>query len=297
METEETLKRKLHTAENLHSVVKTMKALAAVSIRQFEDAVEALSEYSRTLELALQVVLRDQPQVRDPGQPRTSHQTCAIVFGSDQGMCGQLNDEVAEHASAHLDGLGLGPGEAVILSVGARMTARLEEAGHHVEENLLVPGSVQSITSSVQDTLLILDEWHRTHGVDRVDLHFGKHLSSASYRPETTNILPIDAQWLAHIEERKWPTRRLPTFRMDGKVLYSSLVEEYLFVSIYRAFAESLASENASRLASMQGAERNIEERIREFKRDFHQRRQMKITEELLDIAAGFEALTRQGPS
>ena len=69
------------------------------------------------------------------------------------------------------------------------------------------------------------------------------------------------------------------------------MIKEYLFVSIYRAFANSLASENASRLAAMQSAEKNIEERLEELYLHFHRQRQMTITEELLDIVSGFEAL------
>ena len=70
-----------------------------------------------------------------------------------------------------------------------------------------------------------------------------------------------------------------------------SLIREYLFVSVYRAFANSLASENASRLAAMQNAEKNIGERLEELDVQFHRQRQMTITEELLDIVAGFEVL------
>jgi len=78
---------------------------------------------------------------------------------------------------------------------------------------------------------------------------------------------------------------------MDWEGLFSRLIRRYLFVSLYQAFAESLASENASRLASMQGAERNIEERLAGLQALFHRQRQMAITEELLDIVAGYEAL------
>jgi len=84
----------------------------------------------------------------------------------------------------------------------------------------------------------------------------------------------------------------VPIFRMDCNRLFSSLIREYLFVSLYRAFAESLASENASRLASMQNAEKNIEEQMQDLNVQFHRTRQMTITEELLDIVAGFEALS-----
>ncbi len=78
---------------------------------------------------------------------------------------------------------------------------------------------------------------------------------------------------------------------MDWENLFRALIREYLFVSIYRAFANSLASENASRLAAMQSAEKNIEERLEELFMQFHRQRQMVITEEILDIVSGFEAL------
>jgi F-type H+-transporting ATPase subunit gamma len=78
---------------------------------------------------------------------------------------------------------------------------------------------------------------------------------------------------------------------MDTERLFHALIREYLFVSLFRAFAESLASENAARLASMQVAERNIEDRLKALNAQFHQCRQTTVTSELLDIISAFEAL------
>lgn len=90
---------------------------------------------------------------------------------------------------------------------------------------------------------------------------------------------------------RKWPTKVLPMFTMEWDKLFPLIVRQYVFVSLFQATAESLASENASRLAAMQGAEKNIDDVLSELKLQFHQERQMAITDELLDIVAGFEAL------
>jgi F-type H+-transporting ATPase subunit gamma len=79
---------------------------------------------------------------------------------------------------------------------------------------------------------------------------------------------------------------------MDRERLFSALIHQYLFVSLSQALAESLASEHASRLAAMQHAERHIQERLEELRAQFRQQRQLAITTELLDIVAGFEALT-----
>ena len=78
---------------------------------------------------------------------------------------------------------------------------------------------------------------------------------------------------------------------MEWDELFPLIVRQYVFVSCSRPLAESQASENASRLAAMQGAEKNIDDVLAELRLQFHQERQMAITDELLDIVAGFEAL------
>jgi len=85
-------------------------------------------------------------------------------------------------------------------------------------------------------------------------------------------------------------------FTMDAERLFSAVVRQYLWSSVYRAAATSLASEHASRLASMQAAVRNIEEHLEEQRGEFRHLRQATITEEMLDIVTGFEA-SRSAPS
>jgi len=294
METVEHLKKKIGTAQEVQSVVRTMKVLAAVSIRQYERAVESLGEYDRTVLLGLQTALKRRP--RQP-MPRRRHQQPrlgAVVFGSDQGMCGQLNDQIVSHALKEMDTLGGAPASRTILAVGERARARLEGAGQTVDEVLSVPGSPAGITSGVQEVLVRIEDWTAARGIERVTFFYSEQLSGASYRAQTLHLLPVDEAWLAKIEQNKWPTHVLPKFTMPWGQLFSALIRQYLFVSLYRAFAESLASENASRLASMQNAERNIQERLVQLRSRFHRQRQMTITEELLDIVSGFEALKDQ---
>jgi F-type H+-transporting ATPase subunit gamma len=99
---------------------------------------------------------------------------------------------------------------------------------------------------------------------------------------------------LQKLQKQKWDSRSLPIFTTSPERLASALFRQHFFISLYRACAESLASENASRLASMQIAEKNIQERLGELKTHFQQERQTAITEELLDIVSGFEALRNE---
>ncbi|MDI6854202.1 MAG: F0F1 ATP synthase subunit gamma [Deltaproteobacteria bacterium] len=294
MPTLEDIKGKIKTAQDLHSLVKTMKALAAVSIRQYEQAVKALRDYFHTVELGFQVIIqnqpRDMPLVIKPGP---SPYLGAVVFGSDQGMCGQLNEQIFTHTIETLDGLGYDRQHRKILAVGLRLADRLSGAGEVVDHYVPVPASAEGIGSQVRKILSELERWG-AHKIHRVILIYSRHLGGASYLPHTQHFLPVEEWWLETFKEKKWPTRVLPTFTMPWERLLPALIHQHLFVSLYRAFAESLASEHASRLASMQGAERNIEERLAELTALFNRQRQMSITEELLDIVAGFTALTEQ---
>src|SRR5690606_12965730 len=102
MQTIEALRKRLETTEDLRSIVRTMKALATVSIRQYEDSVASLAEYARSVNLGMQALLRLRPDaVRDVSGP-LAVRPGAIVFGSDQGLCGAFNEQIAEIGRAHV---------------------------------------------------------------------------------------------------------------------------------------------------------------------------------------------------
>ncbi len=290
MQTAEALKRKIKSAQDLLGVVKTMKALAAVSIRQYQRAVESLTDYNRTTEMGLQIVLK---KSREAAAVRSSRPMLfgAVVFGTDQGLCGQLNTTIVNHALAEMDKTGTPKEHRIIIAVGARTADLLDGGGQKVFEILTTPGSTAGITSMVQDITLLLENMRFNSTVERMHLYFSEYLSGATYRPSTLKLMPVDQDWLVGLQKKKWDSRTLPIFTMDWDSIFRGLIREYLFVSIYRAIANSLASENASRLAAMQNAEKNIEERLEELDVHFHRQRQMTITEELLDIVAGFEVL------
>lgn len=293
----ESTRRRIESAEDLYAVVRVMKALAAARIRQGERAVESLAEYSRTIEAGLQVALRDWPEAI-AAESTSGRRWGIIVFGSEQGMCGSFNEQVASFSLEQLGSLAARAEHRTVLVVGSRVAGRLEEAGCAVDERLRLPSSVSGITSAVHDVLLKIEELRFQRGIDQFLLIHHRPSTPAGSWPGKLKLLPIDRDWLDSLATRSWPSRSVPTFSMDRRQLFSALIRQYLFVALYRAFAESMASENASRLGSMLAAEKNIQGHLSRLTVDYHQGRQQSITEELLDIVAGFEILTRQdGPT
>ncbi|GAB62624.1 MAG: F0F1 ATP synthase subunit gamma [Candidatus Jettenia sp.] len=293
METYESLRGKLRSAQELKSIVRTMKTIAAVAIRQYERAVESLSEYNRAVELGFQFLLKKEPErVMERGQMPGGN-LCAIVFGSDQGMCGQFNDRIVSFAIDNMNRIQKPEGR-ILLGIGVRVAARLEGEKQPVEEQFSVPGSVEGITSMVQKILIRIEDLRSNKEIDQIIIFYHKRISGSTYNPRMVYLLPLNKEWLRSLEEREWPARVLPLYTMDWNQLFSALIRQYLFFLLYRASAESLASENASRLSSMQAAEKNIEDRLEELRTQFNQQRQDSITAEMMDIVAGFEALTSE---
>lgn len=290
MEAIEDLKKTIRITTELHSLVKTMKVLAGVNIRQYERAVEAIADYNRTIELGLQAALPNLPEHALPRRA-SGARMAAIVFGSDQGMCGQLNDLVVAHSARAMKKLAFRREEQTVCAVGLRAAAQLEDLGQRVENTLPVPGSIPAIGATVHDLLVKLEDWHLRRGIGMIVLFYCQPISGTSYRPRGLRLLPIDLEWIHSLKARDWPSKTIPLYTMDEVDLYHALIREYLFSSLFRALADSLASENASRLLSMQVADRNIQDRLKALTAEFRQSRQDVITSELLDIVAGFEAL------
>jgi len=291
METIESLRARIGTAESLQSVVSTMKSLAAVSIQQLEGVVRSIDEYNRTVELGMQVALRNRPEGVQVTNPVLHDALGAVVFGSDQGMCGQFNEDIASHAIDDIEQVGVEGGEHAILAVGARTVVQLETAGLTIDDYLGAPASPGAIAPVVEQVAMQIERWRAERGFDRVFLYFNQRVSAGRYRPTTHRLLPIDRDWLDRIANRRWPTKVLPQTGLAWRPLFSSLLQQHILVVLYQSVVHSMMSEQTARMQSMQAAEQNIEERLEELRASFRQTRQTSITSELLDIVSGFEAI------
>lgn len=296
------LRRQIGSAKDLKSVVRTMKASAAAAIGQYERSVGALGDYAHTVEQGLGACLRT---AADGGTPlkvgpikNEIAPVHAIVFGSDQGLVGRFNELVVELAMAQLGSL---PAKVSVWAVGERVQERLLDAGLSPAGYFPVPGSVALITRLVGQILLEVqtpqrepvggeaDEVGEVQG--RVLMLFYNRPTGASHEPVSQRLLPLDDRWRRELARRTWPTPQRPQVLGSGSQVLRAFIREHLFVSLFRACAESLASENASRLAAMQRADRNIGELLSELGARFHRMRQSGIDEELFDVVAGFDAL------
>jgi F-type H+-transporting ATPase subunit gamma len=283
------LRRKIDGAGDLRGVVRTMKALAASSIGQYQQSVRALADYNRVVELGLGACLRNNALVAaviDKRQRTRDAMIGVVIFGSDQGLVGQFNDIVVDYA---LKSVALLPGKPRIWAVGERIQARLEEAGLPVAGLFMVPGSVAAIAALSEQILVANDTHHAELG--ELHLFYNRQTAGSVYAPAGQRLLPLDDIWQRKFAQIAWRPGNIPEVIGHGTVALRALIREYLFISLFRACAESLMSENASRLSAMERADRNIQELLENLRGSFHRLRQSDIDEELFDVISGFEAL------
>jgi F-type H+-transporting ATPase subunit gamma len=291
MESLEAIQRRIQSAVDLHGIVRTMKTLAAANIRQFDRASEAVNIYSQTIDMGLRIVLHDKPQSPTARSTGSGGSIGAIIFGTDQGMCGQFNENIVRYAVEDVHEQERVNTFSAALVIGMRAGARLQEMGVPFQRLFPVPSSVEGINAAVQSLLMAMRSWRQQENIESVFVYFNRPTSGSSYQAARVQLFPINTALFHRPEQNICHSRSLPVYTIDRSRLLPLLLRQYIFVQIFRAYTESLTSENTSRLLTMQAAEKNIEERLNELRASFHSHRQGAITSELLDIVSGFEVL------
>lgn len=295
MDTLEDLNRKLDGAKDIKSVVRAMKAMAASNITQYEAAVASLGDYYHTVSLGIKAYLtaeRVQTVIEKPGIEKSNVQTiCVVVFGSDLGLVGQFNDLMSGFVHQSLQNI---PGKKEIWVIGERIQALVTDAGLNITKYYAVPGSIDAVTPFVQNILINIDSTQENGHINQFYLFHNQPKAGAGYDPVMQRLLPLDERWMHDLISIKWPTNNIPEITGNAVITLRALIDAYLFVSVFKACAESLAAENASRLEAMQRAEKSIGDMLESLGKKFQSLRQSMIDEELFDVVSGFEALKKK---
>jgi F-type H+-transporting ATPase subunit gamma len=289
MPTLESLNRKIKTAHDLLGVVRTMKSLAAVNIRQFERAVVSLEQYRSVVDMGWAVFLRmGRPMDTRPRKP----ERICLVVGSDQGMCGQFNESLWPFALEHTKEQETDGQNWIYWGMGEKIHGILADAGVPADVHFPFPAGLSAVNTQIRAVIGMIERWGSANRLEQFTIchHvLGEH---GGYAPVFQCVLPLDASWAEARRSTPWPNRCLPMLGASRHTMFTHLFRQYLFISFYRAFVQSLAAENAARLMAMQAAEKNILDLLDDLQARFREQRQAGITNELLDIISGFEALS-----
>ena len=282
------LKKSIDSAGNLKSIVGTMKAHASSNINQFQNAAKASREYRRVLDMSLYVVLSGEEEELMPMETLDKGDVVHFVFGSDHGLAGRFNERIIDYALKNIEK----KEDQKVIAIGQQALQRLR-FDFDVIDYFHVPQTTDSIASMVTNLLVKIDELRDEGNITKIILYYNKPTDNYGFIEERETLFPIDLSKVIK-DKVNWESKSIPTYFSDKEVLLSDLIRQYIFITLYRAFCYSLASENASRLSSMQSAEKNIEERLEELNYEYRRERQNSITEEINDVISGFKAIRKK---
>jgi len=276
------LQRKLDSTESLREIVNAMRNLAAIYVRRAEGTVEAIRPYGETVQTALHVAL---DRLGAGGLRAREGRTVALVFGSDQGLCGAYNERIVRAAVEFTETRG---GTVDVIAVGQRGSNILSLRGVEPILTAPAPTSLEGIESQVAELAAdAFEAYSRVRGSEMFFI-YSAYEGMGRFRENVRSVLPPRREQLERPPEGRF--RYEPILTAPPADLVVRLSEEYFFIELYRALLESHASENGARLASMTAASSNIEENLTELRKDYQSARQDAITQELLDVVGGAEA-------
>ena len=277
------IEKQIQTIEGLRDIISSMRSLAAIYLSRTEERLEGIRTYADTVGRAIEDCLFG----REIALPESEGKGSAILtFFSEQGLCGRFNEVMAEAAAEHA----LEIASPRFIVVGRRGPALLRRAELDIIAELpstTSPDGQDGVIHRIAKTVLELVE---RGAFGQLYLLYARYLSPGRIEPRFERILPLDLeQW----RDKKDPRATAPRLALPRLQLLSELVNEYAFVSLFRAMTESLAGENGMRLQSMEAAKSNIDESLNDLQLQARIQRQNEITEELLDLVSGAEALTQ----
>jgi F-type H+-transporting ATPase subunit gamma len=296
MATVQDIRRRIRSVTNTRKITRAMELVAAAKLRKAQTRIEAMRPYAdRMLEL-MAGTARASSSVRGLPllQQRDREEKVALVpLTGDRGLAGAFNSQILRRALALQREL-QGEGKQVRwVSVGRRGTGslrfrRLELAGE------FTGFTDQPRYADAQAIAHRLTELYTTEEVDRVVVVYNAFESPLVQRVTVQDVLPLSADLLeTDDEERREDALRGDfIFEPEPEEILARLLPVYLETELYRALLESAASEHGARMTAMRNASKNAGELIDSLTLAMNRARQAEITQEILEVVAGADALT-----
>lgn len=284
-QTLEQLARQSKTLTSISSIVRTMKTLSAINAVPYEQAASSIEAYQHTLEKGFAAFAYNTQGRYFREQRLVQVKRLLIVFGSDHGLCGNYNEQLAEQVMRFYQAKQ--PSAISVLCVGGKMQQSLEDHLIPIDALLMPPASVDGLNRLASELVQRIEIFSRGMALTDLAVHlaFTQRGEHGAREPLISTLLPVPNHLFKPVQH--WPSNSLPSFSLPEASLLASLVRNYLYVRLYRASAEAMATENAARLALMQQAEQSVAERLDGVKKEMAQARQEEITTELMDIIIG----------
>jgi F-type H+-transporting ATPase subunit gamma len=289
------IKRRIRSNENTRKITKAMELVAAAKLRKAEARIGALRPYAERMRELMIGTARATPARGFPLlEAREDVRAVAIVpLTGDRGLAGGFNAQILRRAF-QIERESRGAGQDVSwLVAGKKGRSTLRFRRYDVEQ-AWVDFTDRPEYNDAAAIARKLSELFTEREVDRVVLVYNHYVSPLTQTVEVEDVLPIPRQALEEEEEKSAYEIALEgdfIYEPEPEIILERLLPAYLETTIYRALLESTASEHGARMTAMRNASQNVDELVERLTLDMNRARQAEITQELLEVVAGADAL------
>jgi F-type H+-transporting ATPase subunit gamma len=302
--TQKEVKSRINSVKNVHKITRAMEMVAAARLRRAEQRIDHMRPYAQAIRKMTQQVADaagDIPRVELLTEREQTRRVGVLLVTGDRGLAGAFNAQIIREGTRLKREYRDEGAEVVFSAVGRRGNSTLNFRGEDVAHAYVGftdrPAFTDAREISRELTAAYIDE-----EVDRVDLVYNRYISPLTQYVRRHTLLPLQkadvfGEGIPEPEEPADPdlveahTKAYWVYEPDPEVLLPKLFEEYVDLSVYRALLESAASELGARMTAMRNASENAQDMIGRLTLEMNRVRQAEITQEILEVVAGAEAL------
>jgi len=289
MATPREIKRRIRSVRNVRQITKALESVAASRVRRAQQMVEATRPYAQQArELLASVASLAGGETRHPlltFRPEVKAAD-AILISGDRGLAGAFNSNVARTAF----NFGRDFGKPVrYITIGKKGREFIYRRGGQIVADFSGMSSRPTLLDTTPATRAAIDDF-LGGAVDEVYLIYTEFITATQQRPVVKRLLPLVAEELMPETARPGP-RPAYEFEPDPAEILNTLLPRLTEMQVYQAVLESIASFYTAQRVAMRNATDNASDLIVAYTLSYNKARQAAITNELLDIASGAEAL------
>ena len=273
------IKNRIRSMESTKQITKAMEMVAASKLRRAQAQVAASRPYFEILRDTIDDIVVNNLELASPYlKERTGNKVMYIVIAGDRGLAGGYNSNILKLVMTELQGK-----EATVLPIGKKAVDYFRNKGIPSLTDLYAEAAGVSIGDCFSISKQ-LSKAFKSGEFDEIHVAYTNFVSVLSQTPDTMKLLP-----LVRNEEKKTASRTVTLYEPGSEEVFDAIVPEYLGGVLYGALCESRAAEQAARRTAMDSATSNAEEMIADLSLKFNRARQAAITNEIIDIVAGYQ--------
>lgn len=304
MATQKEVRTRIGSVKNIQKITRAMEMVAAARLRRAEQRIAHLRPYAQAIRKMTRRVAEAAegiPRIPLLEEREDQKRVGVLLVTGDRGLAGAFNTQIIRAGVQLRKELESEGAEVVFHVVGRRGNSSLQFRGEPVEKSYVGftdrPGFANAREIGGELTSGYVDE-----DFDRVDLIYNRYVSPLTQYVRRQTLLPLQqaevfGEGLPEpdvVEDEALAeahARALWEYEPDPEELLPELFSEYVDLSVFRALLESTASEHGARMTAMRSAAENAEEMIDDLTLEMNRARQAEITQEILEVVAGAEAL------